>query len=61
MPNIAEKMSDISLVMSDAFYFVQFRNHVEDIQAKANEGNAQAMEFMERFETIYRLAKVCLK
>jgi len=47
--------------MSDAYYFIRFRNHVELIEEKAAAGDVLAQEFMERFETIYRLAKVCLK
>ncbi len=56
-----KKLGDISLVMSDAYYFIRFRKHVELIEEQANQGDKLAKEFMERLETVYRLAAVCLK
>lgn len=56
-----EKLASISLVMSDAYYFIRFRYHVELIEEKASQGDELAREFMKRLETMYRLAALCLK
>ena len=59
--NTNDKLQDIVLVMGDAYYFIKFRIQVELIERRASEGDLLAKEFMERFDTIHRLAAVCLK
>jgi len=55
VPQITRKLGLISEVMADGYHFIMLRQHIEQWDRDANEGNVQAQEMIRVIETFHRL------